>query len=223
MVHFGNHLLDHLSGANVFNIFHTIGSAGGLYTLLAPYFVAFSQFTMGRDLGMRSRAVRSDGCQCRPQRPDNETHLAHFTDTFYEINGVALTLQQQVQLATATNRRYTLITCDDQNRTAAKRGRRILQAHWHLLSSGIRTAEAVLPAAAGDARLLPPAGLQPHPYGDAGTHRPGGTGHRPLPARYPSPALTTRRFPNMCKFSPEAASWKRWPGNSSSGTMTRWT
>jgi hypothetical protein len=51
MVHFGNHLLDHLSGANVFNIFHTIGSAGGLYTLLAPYFVAFSQFTMGRDLG----------------------------------------------------------------------------------------------------------------------------------------------------------------------------
>jgi hypothetical protein len=53
MVHFGNHLLDHLSGANVFNIFHTIGSAGGLYSLLAPYFVAFSQFTMGRDLGMR--------------------------------------------------------------------------------------------------------------------------------------------------------------------------
>jgi hypothetical protein len=25
----------------------------GLYTLLAPYFVAFSQFTMGRDLGMQ--------------------------------------------------------------------------------------------------------------------------------------------------------------------------
>jgi len=54
-VHFGNHLLDHLSGANVFNIFQSIGSAGGLYTLLAPYFVAFSQFTMGRDLGTRIR------------------------------------------------------------------------------------------------------------------------------------------------------------------------
>ena len=53
MVHFGNHLLDHLSGANVFNILQTIGSAGGLYTLLAPYFVAFSQFTMGRDLSMQ--------------------------------------------------------------------------------------------------------------------------------------------------------------------------
>jgi glycosyltransferase involved in cell wall biosynthesis len=55
-----------------------------------------------------------------PPTPHNETHVAHFTDTFYEINGVALTLQQQVQLATATNRRYTLITCDDQNRKPQK-------------------------------------------------------------------------------------------------------
>jgi glycosyltransferase involved in cell wall biosynthesis len=120
MVHFGNHLLDHLSGANVFNIFHTIGSAGGLYSLLAPYFVAFSQFTMGRDLGMRiSRQFEHPDANAAAT-PDNETHVAHFTDTFYEINGVALTLQQQVQLATATNRRYTLITCDGQNRKPQK-------------------------------------------------------------------------------------------------------
>ncbi len=47
-------------------------------------------------------------------------HVAHFTDTFYEINGVALTLQQQVHLAISTNRHYTLITCDDQNRPPEK-------------------------------------------------------------------------------------------------------
>ena len=118
MVHFGNHLLDHLSGANVFNIFHTIGSAGGLYTLLAPYFVAFSQFTMGRDLGAQiaGRFNCSNGHQAAI--PDKEPHVAHFTDTFYEINGVALTLRQQVELAMNTSRRYTLITCDDQNRPA---------------------------------------------------------------------------------------------------------
>ena len=104
MVHFGNHLLDHLSGANVFNIFHTIGSAGGLSTLLAPYFVAFSQFTMGRDLGIQ--IARQFRPPVTDTVPDNETHVAHFTDTFYEINGVALTLQQQVQLATAANRHY---------------------------------------------------------------------------------------------------------------------
>jgi glycosyltransferase involved in cell wall biosynthesis/predicted metal-dependent phosphoesterase TrpH len=116
MVHFGNHLLDHLSGANVFNIFHTIGSAGGLYTLLAPYFVAFSQFTMGRDLGhqIAQRLGHSGGHKA--STVDEDVHVAHFTDTFYEINGVALTLRQQVQLAISTNRRYTLITCDDQNR-----------------------------------------------------------------------------------------------------------
>lgn len=120
MVHFGNHLLDHLSGANVFNIFHTIGSAGGLYTLLAPYFVAFSQFTMGRDLGDQI-ARRFDQSEKHPaSTPDEDTHVAHFTDTFYEVNGVALTLQQQVQMAAATNRHYTLITCDDQNRPSEK-------------------------------------------------------------------------------------------------------
>ena len=46
--------------------------------------------------------------------------MAHFTDTFYEINGVALTLRQQVQLAIDTDRRYTLVTCDDQHRPAEK-------------------------------------------------------------------------------------------------------
>ena len=115
IVHFGNHLLDHLSGANVFNIFHTIGSAGGLYTLLAPYFIAFSQFTMGRDLGVRLLQQFVPDENPVGKKSGNETRMAHFTDTFYDVNGVALTLQQQVRLAAATNRHYTLITCDDQD------------------------------------------------------------------------------------------------------------
>ena len=120
MVHFGNHLLDHLSGANVFNIFHTIGSAGGVTTLLAPYFVAFSQFTMGRELG----AQLLERFDLSPNKATTDSgdaiHVAHFTDTFYEINGVALTLRQQVQCAAAANRKYTLITCDDKNRQPEK-------------------------------------------------------------------------------------------------------
>jgi glycosyltransferase involved in cell wall biosynthesis/predicted metal-dependent phosphoesterase TrpH len=120
MVHFGNHLLDHLSGANVFNIFHTIGSAGGLYTLLAPYFVAFSQFTMGRDLSLQIARRFDRLANQKATAPHEDIHVAHFTDTFYEINGVALTLRQQVQSAITTNRRYTLVTCDDQNRPPEK-------------------------------------------------------------------------------------------------------
>jgi glycosyltransferase involved in cell wall biosynthesis len=38
--------------------------------------------------------------------------VAHFTDTFYEVNGVALTLQQQVQCAAKTGKHLTVITCD---------------------------------------------------------------------------------------------------------------
>jgi len=44
--------------------------------------------------------------------------VAHFTDTFYEVNGVALTLQQQVALARSTNKDMTILTCDPQTRQA---------------------------------------------------------------------------------------------------------
>ena len=44
LAHTGNFLLGQASGANLFNIFQTIGSMGGLYSLLAPYFVAFAHF-----------------------------------------------------------------------------------------------------------------------------------------------------------------------------------
>ncbi len=106
MLHFGDNLLNQLSGANVFNIFSTLGSAGGLYTLLAPYFVAYSQFAKDR---LFSEAVRrrfdKRQAQKRPFR------FAHFTDTFYEVNGVAQTLQQQVHYALKYNKAYTVITC----------------------------------------------------------------------------------------------------------------
>jgi glycosyltransferase involved in cell wall biosynthesis len=114
MIHFGNHLLDHLSGANVFNIFHTLGSAGGLTTLLAPYFVAFSEFTKGRDLGRQ--VLKRFGHPDSEILKAGELKLAHFTDTFYEVNGVALTIRQQVRMAVDNNFGYTVITCDDENR-----------------------------------------------------------------------------------------------------------
>jgi len=106
MLHFGNHLLDHLSGANVFNIFHTIGSAGGLYTMLAPYFVAYVQFAKDRAF---SQAVAHR--HLSDDRSNREARIAHFTDTFYEVNGVALTLQQHVKSAIKNNKSYTMVTC----------------------------------------------------------------------------------------------------------------
>jgi glycosyltransferase involved in cell wall biosynthesis len=114
LCHFADPLMDQIAGADVFNLFQTIGSAGGLYALLAPYFVAFSLFSKDRRLTaeVASRFSPSTGYE----KNKAEVRVAHFTDTFYEINGVALTLQQQVVTAAKYNQNLTIITCHTQPR-----------------------------------------------------------------------------------------------------------
>lgn len=108
----GDHLFGHLSGANVFNVFQTIGSAGGLYTLLAPYFVAFSQFT--RDRRLAREVVEAFAPDLLAVKGGTDTmNVAHFTDTFHDVNGVAITLRQQAEAARRTRKRLTIVTCDD--------------------------------------------------------------------------------------------------------------
>ena len=112
---FANHLLGHLSGANVFSIFHVIGSAGGLYTLLAPYFVSFSHFTRDRAFIQEVWTRLSD--DPLPASVDrSEIRVAHFTDTFYEVNGVARTLNQQIEIALKSHKQLIIITCDPEDR-----------------------------------------------------------------------------------------------------------
>jgi glycosyltransferase involved in cell wall biosynthesis len=108
---FADHLMGHLSGANVFNLFHTVGSAGGLYTLLAPYFVSFSHFNRDRAF-IAEVADRFSGERNRGRGDTGQVRVAHFTDTFYEVNGVARTLNQQVEIARKSDKNLTVITCD---------------------------------------------------------------------------------------------------------------
>ncbi len=105
---FADTIMDSLSGANVFHIFNTIGSAGSLYTMLAPYFVAYTVFTKDR----RFCALCGDRLG-KKQAPSSPTRLklAHFTDTFYEVNGVAKTLQMHVKMALKNNKHHTILTC----------------------------------------------------------------------------------------------------------------
>jgi glycosyltransferase involved in cell wall biosynthesis len=116
LLQFANHLFDHFSGAHLFNIFHTIGSAGGFYTLLAPYFVAFAHYNNHRRFqGRLEKRFRRPGIgQTRIGFSEN---VAIFTDTFYGINEVANTLQQQVFSAIKCNQHLTVVTCDGENRT----------------------------------------------------------------------------------------------------------
>jgi glycosyltransferase involved in cell wall biosynthesis/predicted metal-dependent phosphoesterase TrpH len=109
LMQMAGHLLGPLSGASVFNLFQCIGSSGGLYFLLAPYFVAFSHFAGERGL------LRQLGEQFRGQDPE-VARVAHFTDTFSEINGVALTLKQQVRLAVENGKNLQIVTCEAEDR-----------------------------------------------------------------------------------------------------------
>jgi glycosyltransferase involved in cell wall biosynthesis len=117
--HFGNHILDHVSGANLFKLFHSLGSAGALYAVLVPYFVAFSMFSKEKQL---SEKILERFTRGRPSGREEErkVKVAHFTDTYYEVNGVALTLQRQVEMALKTNKDLTLITCNDGGYAAGK-------------------------------------------------------------------------------------------------------
>lgn len=108
-----DHLFGHLSGANVFNIFQTIGSAGGLYTVLAPYFVSFVQFT--KDRWVNDRVVKRFGGTGAEEFIDRDVNIAHFTDTLYDINGVAQSLRRQVEMAVESGKNLTLLTCHEKN------------------------------------------------------------------------------------------------------------
>jgi glycosyltransferase involved in cell wall biosynthesis len=112
--HTGNHLLGQASGANLFNIFQTLGSVGGLYSLLAPYFVSFAHFA--KDNEMNAMVLDRFGKKVAPAS-QHQVNLGHFTDTFYDVNGVAQTLQQQVKTALKHNKHLTIITCEDNPKT----------------------------------------------------------------------------------------------------------
>jgi glycosyltransferase involved in cell wall biosynthesis len=108
LTQFATSILDSCSGANVFDIFHTIGSVGSLYTMLAPYFVAYALFTKDRPF-CRSCLERLGSMGGRIA--EWESKIGHFTDTFHDVNGVARTLQQQVEIAQRKGKNLSIITC----------------------------------------------------------------------------------------------------------------
>ena len=105
---FADSFLERISRANLFDIFQTVGSAGSLYTIVAPYFVAYSVFTKDRNFCRQcSKRFRKKGSD-----DTSETlKIGHFTDTFYEVNGVALTLKKQISIARKNNKSLNIITC----------------------------------------------------------------------------------------------------------------
>ncbi|UZP66471.1 glycosyltransferase [Desulfovibrio mangrovi] len=99
-------LMGHALGANLFSVFNTIGSAGSLYAMLAPYFVAYTLFTKDRTFCAESRDHFIERSHERQR-----LHIGHFSDTYHDVNGVARTLQMQLDIAHRVGKRLKVITC----------------------------------------------------------------------------------------------------------------
>ncbi len=99
-------MMGHALGANLFSVFNTIGSAGSLYAMLAPYFVAYTLFTKDRKFCAESRDHFIEQSHERQR-----LHIGHFTDTYYDVNGVARTLQMQLDIAHKNGKQLKVITC----------------------------------------------------------------------------------------------------------------
>lgn len=105
---FADRTLNSVLGANLFDVFHSIGSAGSLYALLVPYFVGYDLFSRERKF---SHTCLSRFRQKRENREARGLKIAHFTDTFDEINGVARTIRQQLEMVARHGKDMTVITC----------------------------------------------------------------------------------------------------------------
>jgi glycosyltransferase involved in cell wall biosynthesis len=105
---FADRILKSVLRARLFDVFHTIGSAASLYALLAPYFVSYGLFSSER--AFCDRCLEAFGRQ--PQRPRRAgLKIAHFTDTFREVNGVARTIRQQLRLVDQHGKHMRVLTC----------------------------------------------------------------------------------------------------------------
>ena len=106
---FHEHFQKAISGANLIECLNSFTPTGLVYLGLGPYIAAFSSFSEDRVLASQiTERFLSPG-----NGKAKDINLAHFTDTFYEINGVSLTLQRQVAAAFQAEKNYTIITCDE--------------------------------------------------------------------------------------------------------------
>jgi glycosyltransferase involved in cell wall biosynthesis len=116
LTQFHRKLRQALLGANLIDLLNSATSSGLVYLAMAPHTAAFSSFAEDRSFGLDlvKRFLPASHSQRRAAAA--LFRLAHFTDTFYEINGVALTLQRQLEWGRQAGKDYTIITCDTKKR-----------------------------------------------------------------------------------------------------------
>ena len=103
--HLGEDVIERVLKMRFLDLLQTLGSAGSLYLMLAPYFLGFSIRATQRKVCHELLGFSTtDGSGVKSPR------VAHFTDTLHEINGVARTLRQQLASALRLGKDYTIVT-----------------------------------------------------------------------------------------------------------------
>ncbi len=98
------YMVEQLKKGNIFNIFRAVGSLSALYFLCIPYYISYRIF---QDTRMFAEKLDTVGA------PVHVPKVAHFTDTYREVNGVAITLRQMMRCAQRLELDYEFVTCDD--------------------------------------------------------------------------------------------------------------
>ena len=106
--HLAETFFERLSGGQLFDLFHVMGSAGSLYLMLTPYFVAYPFYSAERRL---ARGI-SNNLRFGANRDD--VRLACFTDSLREHNGVSSSVRRNLECALASDRHLNVITCYEQ-------------------------------------------------------------------------------------------------------------
>lgn len=103
-------VLKDLVKGNFFNVIKLIGSISSLYALLTPYGIGYSLFTADKQFAEQClRHFVPE--EARERNETAVTSIGHFTDTYYEVNGVAKTLQSMLGMALEKGKELDILTC----------------------------------------------------------------------------------------------------------------
>jgi glycosyltransferase involved in cell wall biosynthesis len=109
LAHIGQHTIERLQHARVFDLFQSMGSSAALYSLITPYFVSYSLFAKER--AWSAELSHHFGLRKETNGAHERTKVAHFTDTLDEVNGVAVTLQQEIEAAGRLEHDMSILMC----------------------------------------------------------------------------------------------------------------
>jgi hypothetical protein len=114
---FANQMMGQISGANILNIFNSIASAGGMYTLLAPYFVAFSLHAKQRKFTHMLLRHFQNELEYKISL-NHSPKTAIFADSYKKLKGVVYSSQLSKQDRQRYLKNVIGITCDIEQRAA---------------------------------------------------------------------------------------------------------